>query len=81
MLVYEAVCTWGVRGGRNYKRQRGLLAQVVVPCGRNIKPCRMVNELSGKPFTQGYAKVLGKSPNDLQGKFQKVRNLVAWLSR
>ena len=23
----------------------------------------MVNELSGKPFTQGYAKVLGKSPN------------------
>ena len=23
----------------------------------------MVDELSGKPFTQGYAKVLGKSPN------------------
>ena len=34
------------------------MAQSVVPGGRNIKPCRMVNELSGKPFTQGYAKVL-----------------------
>ena len=52
--------------GRPKVRRRGGMAQSVVPCGRNIKPCRMVNELSGKPFTQGYAKVLEKSPNDSQ---------------
>ena len=28
--------------------KQGGMAQSVVPCGRNIKPCRMVNELSGK---------------------------------
>ena len=35
----------------------------------------MVNELSGKPFTQGYAKVLENSPNDSQGNMPERSEL------
>ena len=37
MLVYEAVCTWGVRTARNYRRLRGGMAQSVGRTAPNVQ--------------------------------------------